>query len=67
MNKKLSGIKKEIDKLKNNYDYKKCRDLILFQRDYTKDPKLLLALTECYYKDNELYYKYSYKKALGDI
>ena len=54
----------KIKKLKNNYQYKKCRELILSSKDYLQNQKYLLALAECYYKDNELYYKYSFKKAL---
>ena len=54
----------KIKNLKNNYQYKKCRELILSTKNYQDNHKYLLALAECYYKDNELYYKYSFKKAL---
>jgi len=53
----------KIKNLKKIYQYKKCRGLIFSAKNY-QNPKYLLALAECYYKDNELYYKYSFKKAL---
>ena len=54
----------KIKTLKDNYQYKKCRELILSTKDYHKNHKLLLDLALCYYKDNELYYKFSFKKAI---
>ena len=54
----------KIKELKNKYQYKECREIIFKKKNYQSSPKLLLALAECYYKDNELYYKYAFKKAL---
>ena len=54
----------KIKALKDNYQYKECRELILSTKNYHKNPKLLLDLALCYYKDNELYYKFSFKKAI---
>jgi len=54
----------KIKQYKKNYQYKKCRDYIYSLKDYDKNPESLLHLAECYYKDNELYYKVSFKKAL---
>jgi len=53
----------KIKELKANYRYKECRELIL-SLDFKNNPAYKRALAECYYKDNELYYKISFKKAL---
>jgi predicted acylesterase/phospholipase RssA len=53
----------KIKKLKAKYQYKECRNLINSQ-NYENNHKLLLALAECYYKDNELYYKFAFNKAI---
>jgi len=50
--------------LKSKYQYKKCREYILSIKGFENNPFYLLNLAECYYKDNELYYKSSFKKAL---